>query len=317
MKRLLKLYYYRSIHEKSVLIFLLIIGFLGLLIGINVGNNYAQNIRAGMSSGDIPGIADLTLVGFSTGLSFNLSVFSGNYLSSNFYVVAAVSNYLQIGLWSLIVITLFIGREWRERTFRNQILAGESRIAIYLSSLVVSATIGLINLIAFIGLFMIGASLFGVPFFLPSESSLVGAWWVAFFLCLLIFLTFITGAVCFSYLIPNSWGALGVFVGGSAFISLFTLAIDAACFNTGTVCYLFENFLTPYQYSRLSTLTYDSAISSYTTIVNQYSGNTTYHPVISAGHSTSFILTTVFSNLFYMAAATFFGALSFVKRDLK
>jgi hypothetical protein len=140
---------------------------------------------------------------------------------------------------------------------------------------------------------------------------------VAFFLCLLIFLTFITAAVCFSYLIPNSWGALGVFVGGSAAISLFTLIIDAACLNTGTVCYLFENFLTPYQYSRLSTLSYDSAIASYTSIVNSYSGNTTYVPVISTGHSTSFILTTVFSNLFYMAVTTFFGALSFVKRDLK
>ena len=310
MKRLLKLYYYRLKKETSFWVIFGLIGGAGLLLGIIVGAYYGamgENERKWID------LASFTLVGFTTSSSLAS-------LTSAFSTANIVASSMAVGFWGLIVITLFIGREWKERTFRNQILAGNSRVKIYFSSYIVTISIALANLLVFIIAFLLGGSLFGVPYFsayyIENIAGYVGTYWASFFMLLLVYLMFASAATSWSYIIPNSWGALGLFYASIVFITIVGTIVTVLGERNHMPVYLFMNFLPDYQTARLTAMSFDTAVTGYAKEVSPY-GYITYTSVVTEGHATSFVLTTVFSNLFYIALMDFLGCLSFVKRDLK
>jgi hypothetical protein len=252
------------------------------------------------------------------GLSFSFSLSSLSSIVS-VGVPGLVAAWLQLGFWGLIVITLFIGREWKERTFRNQILAGQSRLSIYFSSLIVCLVIALANLLVFETLMLVTGSLFGVPFFtarqLADTVNLGSKFAVSITLLFVIYLMMACAATSWSYIIPNSWGSLGVFYASCLALLFSVFIVDDIATRNHTSLYLLENFLPGYQSAKLMAFDYDNAITSYKDMGGQ--GYVYYMPQTTAGHATPFILTTVFSNLFYAAAMTFLGCFSFLKRDLK
>ena len=315
MKRLLKLYFYRLLHEKAFWIIFGILGLAGIVTGWVVGSAYVRSLDShSYSLFDTYGLGYYTVMG----LSFN---FSASSLATivNGGIPAIVGAYLQLGFWGLIVITLFVGREWKEKTFRNQILAGQSRLSIYLSSLIVCLVIAVANLLVFEALMLVTGSLFGTPFFTANELShtanLVGKFAISITLLFLIYLMMACAATSWSYIIPNSWGALGLFYASCLALLISVIVVDDFAQSHLLPLYLLENFLPGYQAAKLMVFDYDTAVTSY---VDVGGGQYVYYQAVStAGHAVPFILTTIFSNLLYAAGMTFLGCLSFIKRDLK
>lgn len=109
MKRLLKLYFYRLAHEKAFWIIFGILGIAGIVTGWVVGSSYLRSLDSSSYS-----IFETYGLGYYTvmGLSFNFSASSLSTIVSG-GIPAIVGAYLQLGFWGLIVITLFVGREWK------------------------------------------------------------------------------------------------------------------------------------------------------------------------------------------------------------
>lgn len=76
-----------------------------------------------------------------------------------------VSNYLpMIGIFIAIFTSLFVGTEYSDGTIRNKIIAGHSKINIYLSNFIISVIIAILfQVIWLIAVLIIAVPLFGKP----------------------------------------------------------------------------------------------------------------------------------------------------------
>lgn len=105
------------------------------------------------------------------------------------------------GIFIAIAIGIFIGSDFKDNTIRNKITAGCSRIAIYLSSLIVCTVI----CVAVFAAISIVTLLFGLIFYGTWFSS---GFALEFFLSLLICLAFGCIAVFFAFLTKKSSGTI-------------------------------------------------------------------------------------------------------------
>ena len=74
----------------------------------------------------------------------NLDLF-GNYIEG-----LVMTHLTTIGFFISLFTTLFVGLEYANGTIRNKIVAGQSRIKIYISNLIISITVGIIIELAYI-----------------------------------------------------------------------------------------------------------------------------------------------------------------------
>lgn len=84
-----------------------------------------------------------------------LSVFDSDFLDAIFNVRLDADYYLKLNLTPYIVIiallvSLLIGRDFSNNTIRNKLIAGYSRISVYLSNLIVCLTAGVIMQIIYV-----------------------------------------------------------------------------------------------------------------------------------------------------------------------
>lgn len=302
--RLLKMYFYRLVHEKAFWIVFGIISTIGIITALILGETDAAS--RGKGYGDVFSLTQFAIMGTNFGM-YSTYQTKGSQDGINTPIL--------LGFIAVIVVSFFIGREWHNRTFRNQILSGFSRGKIFGASVIVSLAIALANLAAFELFFWLLGLALGVPVFLPNAtipgfSNTGAAFAIAFFMCLLIYLVFAVIACSWAFIIPNSWGALGLLYATIAFFSLLSLIVLFIESANRDTYYQFSEWLLPYQYSAFSLLSFDDAVK-----IDLSSGY--YQTVLVSGRAGALIAKTVISCLVLGGGMGFLGFLSFTKRDLK
>lgn len=219
------------------------------------------------------------------------------------------------GNWPLILgpafVSFFFALEWKDGTFRNQILAGKSRTQIFLSAqilgLIISGAVLFIDLFFF---FTLGFA-FQIPFFIVGTAQtvdeVVSSFWIAFFLLIFLGIFLATIATSFAFIAHNAWGAFGCFI---AFLFLSNIIYGVVSLFQGLNYdnyYVVNECLYAYQASALKSLNFDG-FSYY-----GKSGNL----VKVVGRTLPLVLKTLFSSLIVGGGMGFLGWLSFTKRDLK
>jgi hypothetical protein len=324
MNRIIKSYLYRLIREKAFWIIMGLVSFAALLFAIitKVANSEVYK------NGGTTAIMSTTMFALM-GTSLPTLDIAANLGFSSSASVSSVFSF-PIGFISLLVISFFIGREWQNRTFRNQILAGHGRLSIYLSAIVVSLIIAIANLLAFeITLWLFGLLLQN-PVFTPTQFANVSEFYdsntgtttihgltggplfaVCFFMSMFLYLVGALIAVSWSFIIPNSWGSLGVFYGMLEGLLLVNLILFLALNLNYIDSYPFTEWLFSNQVSKFQSMGLDSAFK-FTT--NEYGGHVTETVY---GRTLPLVIKTLVSGSILGGGMAVLGGLSFVKRDLK
>jgi hypothetical protein len=313
MKRLLSLYFYRLLREKGFWIVFGLIGFAGLITGFAVGevDAYAR----GQGYANTMSITQVALMGIN--LPFSASVLS--LLGMAFGNGYALNQSFNLGFVALLIIPFFIGKEWRYRTIRNQILCGENRTKIFLSALVSALTIALSCFIVYEICLWAMAACFGAPVFLDAQvkgdPDISAHFALSFFLALWLYLVMSAVACSWSFIIANSWGALGLLYATFIVLNILTLLTEGICdFNHNYVYQLLEWF-PPYQFDRAMSYLVDQTYQFVQETDTE--GQIYFSPEIVTGRAGILALKTILGGLILGGGMSYLGILAFQKKDLK
>jgi len=243
-------------------------------------------------------------------------------------VISALWNNKTLVNWLfyiLLTIAFFVGKDWKNRTFRNQILAGHGRIRIYLTAQMTAILISLGGILLWqIILWGLG-SLLRIPAFLENQFVYTTAqgkasydpaanFCLSFFMELLIFLALTVIACAWSFIIPNSWGALGLLYATFVLFNIIsTILFGVSEFNYNTY-YQLQEWLFPYQLGIYSNFRGDLYPQF---VYGDSNGYGSWSQVVYSGRTTALALKTTATALIGIGGMGYLGALSFVKRDLK
>jgi hypothetical protein len=329
---LLKLYLYRVLHDKlayAILIIIFALAFIVILFGWNDNETAKQTAIQNGTQVDLTfSISMISLSCFSTPntivstlSAFNNLVTQAN--RSNVYQTIFNST-LTIGFVSLIYISAFFGREWHNRTLRNQILSGHSRFQIFLASFAATAIWCLVGVAIWeIVVWGFGSAL-GIPAFLTGQYgsykdasfySYGGTLALSFFMELLIYLTYAAIALSWVYIIGNSWGALGLFVATIFAFDIFYAIIYGVGVSHSNTYYKFMECLFPYQNSAYLSCNPDTT-AEYVAVSNGSGGK---YFKLQAVYDRTLILAikTICSSVVLIGGMGGLGYLAFYKKDLK
>jgi hypothetical protein len=128
---------------------------------------------------------------------------------------------------------------------------------------------------------------------------------------LLIYLTFTVVACAWCFIIPNSWGAVGLLYATFELINVVAVivfAIGTVNFNS---YYRLQEWFSPYQLSMYSSYIADRYYDF------KFTENNGWSFVIGNGRGGMLALKTVVTSLLLMGGMGYLGGLAFSKRDLK
>lgn len=286
MKSLIRMYLYRLVHS---VLFWVCLGLAIASVILTVSIDAEFNVQEVLYSGD----KTYSIAGLLVGLE-------------NF------------GNWPVIVgpafVSFFFALEWKDGTFRNQLLAGKSRTQVYFSAQIVGLIISFGVLAADLLVTLLLGFAVQMPFFIVAQgqtaAGLASSFWIAFFL--LFFLgAFITAvATSFAFIIHNAWGAFGCLIGFiflSSMIYTTTLLFQSLNYDN---YYVWNECVYSYQLMTLQSLNFDSL-----TYGARVAGQ--YLEVTVTGRTVPLVLKTFFSALLIGGGMGYLGWLSFTKRDLK
>ena len=128
---------------------------------------------------------------------------------------------------------------------------------------------------------------------------------------LLIFLAFAVVACAWCFIIPNSWGAVGLLYATLELINIVSTIVYAVGTVNFNSYYLFQEWLLPYQLSMYSNYIADRY---YDFTFSQTSG---WSFIVGNGRGGLLAMKTVLASLLLLGGMGYLGALSFTKRDLK
>ena len=327
MLDLFKMYIYRLLHSKMIFVLYAIVALIAL---IAVGVMFQMNAQAAKRATELgipyvpqASISQIALWCFSIPLA-SLSVTS---LSAGSLISAIATSSFPLGVLSVIAIAFFIGKDWRNRTFRNQILAGHSRFEIYMTAMIVSLIIAL----GFVVVWEFTLWVFGLAFQLPafidgqfdyvltsSNTQVVAnapaVFALSFFMSLLIYLVVAVVACAWCFIIPNSWGAIGLLYATAQLFNFVALVVFLTSQANNCTYYQFEEWLTPYQLGLFTSFIPD--LRGGYVFVDQ--GGYSYWRMLTYGGRVGFVcLKTVISSLVLAGGMGYLGCLAFAKRDLK
>jgi hypothetical protein len=328
---LLKMYFYRLTHDKIAYAILIII-FAMALIAVLFGwdQNEQAKRTAQLNGTEVQYQFSLSMIAlscFSTPNQIVSTLFMVNLVSVTdgfqSLIQSVFNTILPIGFISLIYISSFFGREWHNRTLRNQILSGHSRFQIYLASFVATLLWCLAGTIIWqIVVWGLGGAL-QVPAFLKGQFysdaygtnySYPGIMAISFFMEMLIYVTFAMIALSWVYIIGNSWGALGLFAATIFAFDVFFSIIFGIGRNHNNTYFQFMECLLPYQNAAF--LNYDVDIAAkYVVQTSEYGNSFTLKA--EYGRALPLILKTVFSSIILVGGFGGLGYLAFYKKDLK
>lgn len=322
---LLKMYLYRLTHSKMIYIVYGIIALIAIiacaiLFELNA-QEYKQAVEAGKAANYTPShaIADLALWCFS----IPLASAAPTMIDSGQLLNVGLTLYFPLGFIALFIIAFFVGKDWRNRTFRNQLLAGHSRLEIYFAAQITSLIIALSLVVVWELTSWVAGLAFRLPAFragqfdyvLTNGAKYIGnapaAFTLSFFMDLLIFLTFAVVACAWCFIIPNSWGAVGLLYANLELITVISTIIYAVGMVNFNSYYQLQEWLSPYQLSMYSNYIADRYYDF--TFVE----NSGWSLIVGNGRGGLLALKTVLTSLFMMGGMGYLGALSFTKRDLK
>jgi ABC-type transport system involved in multi-copper enzyme maturation permease subunit len=207
--------------------------------------------------------------------------------------------------WPLILgpafISFFYALEWKDGTFRNQLLAGKSRTEIYLSSQIIGLLISLAVFVVFFFATLLLGLVYRMPFLLPSENA--GDFCVSFAMMIFLGLFVTVVATSFAFIVHNAWGAFGCLIGFSFLLEMIMLLISLLEFYNVDNYYILKEWIYTYQISRFESLAFDATEN--------------LEGIEATGRTIPLILKTLASSLLGGGGLGFLGWLSFTKRDLK
>lgn len=330
MLDLLKMYFYRLYHSKIVYIVYGVVALIAIIAIVVLFETNAQVKKNAAETGGtyapVASISQLALWCFSIPLTSLSSATLIAQASLSTVVTMVVTTYFPVGFLALLVIAFFVGKDWRNRTFRNQILAGHSRLEIYLCAQIITLIISL-GLVAVweLTLWVFGLA-FQLPAFLEGQfnytlsdgtkvfSNTTGVFVLCFFLCLLIYIAFSVVACAWTFIIPNSWGAVGLIYATFQLLNLVAIIVYAASQMNSNSYYQLQEWLIPYQLS-LFTSYFPDIGGQYVYSSNQgYNG---WHLTVFNGRAGMLSLKTAITSLIMMGGMGYLGGLAFAKRDLK
>jgi len=322
---LLKMYLFRLYHSKMIYIVYAIVALIAIiacaiLFELNA-QDYKHAIEAGQAANYSPShvIADLALWCFSIPLSSPAPAM----IDSNQLLNLGITLYFPLGFIALFIIAFFVGKDWRNRTFRNQLLAGHSRLEIYFAAQITSLIIALALVVVWELTVWVAGLAFQLPAFRAGQFDYVltngakyfgnapAAFTLSFFMDLLIFLAFAVVACAWCFIIPNSWGAVGLLYATLELINIVSTIVYAVGTVNFNSYYLFQEWLLPYQLSMYSNYIADRY---YDFTFSQTSG---WSFIVGNGRGGLLAMKTVLASLLLLGGMGYLGALSFTKRDLK
>lgn len=229
----------------------------------------------------------------------------------SFSIAALIVSMESFMNWPLVMgpafVSFFYALEWKDGTFRNQILAGKSRTQIYLSSQLMGFFICFsIFLVNFLITLLLGLAV-QMPFFILNATttlgSAIGTYLVSFFMLFFLGIFVTVVSTSFAFIIHNAWGAFGCLIGFFFFISFVETITNLFESVNQDSYYVFKELLYSYQASRFISLNYDFSDGVYAARVS--------------GRAAALIIKTILSSLFVGGGMGYLGWLSFTKRDLK
>jgi hypothetical protein len=314
-----KMYLYRLYHTKFLYILSGILFLVAVIVVIFMAEGNAQILKnyieaRGSSDGFTPSfsLSQAALWCFSVPTG-SLDVGSSSIFSVN----------VNVGFVVLILIVFYVGKDWQNRTFRNQILAGHGRWEIYLAAQLTSllVALGLVSLWESV-IWGLGSAL-QVPAFIPGQFDIridasttiaydvTKVFTISFFMELLLFLSFTVITCAWCFIIPNSWGSLGLLYGTFFVITMLGYILSGVeAFNNQSY-YFVQEFLFPYQVTRFSSFSPDI----YTTY--EFIENEGWNVITHTGRTGILCLVTGFTSLFWIGGMGYLGGLAFQKKDLK
>lgn len=324
---LFKMYLYRLYHTKSVYI---VYGVLALVAIIAVSVFAEINAQATKSNGGTPtavlSLSELALWCFAVPGAFSNFMQTNASTSLVNGATTSLANFLPLGFIGLMVICFFVGKDWQNRTFRNQILAGHGRIQIYLVAQLTALLIALGLIITWEATIWSLGSALRVPAFVTNQFETTigdvtydpnpaGVFCASFFMELLIYISLAVISCAWSFIIPNSWGSFGLLYGTLELFALISVITYALGYFNADSYYQLREFFLSYQMGQFSGFTgdYYATFSSQTTNYGTAYVSSTWH----AGRTLALCLKTAGSSLVLIGGMGYLGGLAFVKRDLK
>jgi hypothetical protein len=261
---LFKMYLYRLAHTPMVYVIYGLVVFGAVIVVIAMAELNAQAARIATENGTTytpyAALSEAGLWCFGVP-STSLSAATVGGMTSALSTGAAL--YTQFGFLLLLTIAFFVGKDWKNRTFRNQILAGHGRISIYLTAQVTAILISLGGIVLWQLILWGLGSLLRIPAFLDDQFVIetvqgtasydpAANFCLSFFMDLLIFLALTVIACAWAFIIPNSWGALGLLYATFVLFNLIaTILYGVSQFNLDTY-YQLQEWLFPYQFGMYS-----------------------------------------------------------------
>lgn len=329
MKDLLKMYFYRLYHSKMLYVIYGVVALIAIIAIIILFEINAQVKKSAIETGTTynpsASISQLALWCFSIPLQSLSATTLLTAISYQKLFTMAATSYFPIGFLALFVIAFFVGKDWRNRTFRNQILAGHSRLEIYLCAQIITLVIAL-GLVAVweLTLWVFGLA-FQIPAFVDGQfdytltssgikviSNTTGVFLLCFFMSLLIYIAVSVVACAWAFIIPNSWGAVGLLYATLQLLNLVAVIVTAASSINFNTYYQLQEWLLPYQLSLFTDYIPDVRGGYF------YIKNANYWQLlVYNGRAGWLSLKTVISSLVLMGGMGYLGGLAFSKRDLK
>jgi hypothetical protein len=315
MKRLLSLYFYRLVREKGFWIIFGLIGLAGLITGFAVGELNAYVRGNGSGATEAMSISQVALLGLNLPFSSSIGAVFGFSGNGGF----ALNQYFNLGFVALIVIPFFIGKEWRYRTIRNQILCGEDRTKIFLSALVSALAIALACFAVFEACLWFVAGCFGAPVFLQAQvkadPNISAHFALSFFLALWLYLVMSAVACSWNFIISNSWGALALFYVTFLVINVLTMITEGICDLNHHYVYQLLEWLPSYQFDHAMTYFVDRTYRFVQQTTS--SGDVYFATEYVDGRAGLLALKTILGGLILGGGMSYLGILAFKKKDLK
>ena len=326
MLDLFKMYLFRLYHTKMVYIIYGAIALIGIIAVLVIAELNAQATKANSGTAtSVLSLSQIALFCFSVPGAFStLSGTSGTALITN-AATSSVGSFLPLGFFGLMVICFFIGKDWQNRTFRNQILAGHGRIQIYLVAQLTAFLIALGIVVTWEATIWSLGSIMRIPAFIDNQFAAsvggvtynpnpAGVFCVSFFMELLIYISLAVLACAWSFIIPNSWGAFGLLYATFEVAALIGIIVYGLGYFNANSYYQLREWLVSYQMGQFNGFGADY----YATFTNDRShGYDVINTVFHAGRTLALCLKTAGSSLILIGTMGFLGGRAFVKRDLK
>lgn len=283
MGSLIKMYLYRVIHDWAIRI-------LWIVAAVFVIGEVAFEAEVNIQLVNQGGQATFSLA--------QISIMNVNFGSN-------------IALFSLAIVIFFYAREWKDGTFRNQILAGKSRLQIYLAANITSLIIVFSEVILTQFLIWGLGSAIQMKPLLDGES--LNRYFVSLLMLCFIGMAYSVIATSFAFIVKNGWGAFGLLF---AFFFVFDVIVGIAQLLQGlnsSGYYAFLECFFPYQISQFSSagFEYDAALG-YVKTNDGY-----FNTVIVSGRTVPLIIKTILFSLLFGGGFGVLGGYLFYKTDIK